>query len=205
MLFYRVLRKLHGPFDFAGANQAILRQMQGSTFDIIWLDKAMTISAGTLRKAKAMQPNCRIIGYSLDDMYSRHNQSRRFLSNLPLYDAYFTTKTYNVAELRSLGCPRVEFTGNAFDPHTHRPIELDEADRRQYGAEVGFVGTFEGERAGHINYLAENGVSIQVRVMVGKAGRSCTHRLRLKPNRRTATRTRRRSAGRKSAFVFCAR
>ena len=34
MLFYRAVRKLHGPFDFAGANLAIIRQMQDRAFDL---------------------------------------------------------------------------------------------------------------------------------------------------------------------------
>ncbi len=161
-LAYRVARKLFGRLDLAGANAAIMSHMRREHCDVLWLDKALTIAPQTLRMVKSIQPACRIIGYSMDDMYARHNQSRRFLKSLPLYDAYFTTKTYGVAELRSLGCRRVEFTGNAFDKHTHRPIELTAEDREYFGADVGFVGTFEEERAELMNYLAENGVPVQI-------------------------------------------
>ena len=159
---YRVARKLLGRMDLAGVNGGIIAHLRNYHCDILWLDKAMTIALHTLEQVKRIQPECRIIGYSMDDMNAKHNQTRRFLSNLPLYDAYFTTKTYGVAELRALGCPRVEFTGNAFDVHTHRPMELTDEDRRYYGTSVGFVGTFEEERAGLMNYLAENGVPVQI-------------------------------------------
>ena len=41
-------------------------------------------------------------------------------------------------------------------------MELTDEDRRYYGTAVGFVGTFEEERAGLMNYLAENGVPVQI-------------------------------------------
>lgn len=159
---YRVARKVFGRMDLAGANAAIVKHLRSVDCDVLWLDKALTIWPQTLRVVKTIQPTCRIIGYSMDDMNARHNQSRHFLKSLPLHDAYFTTKTYGVAELRNLGCPRVEFTGNAFDIHTHRPVELSAEDRQYYGADVGFVGTFEQERAGLMNFLAEKGIPVQI-------------------------------------------
>ena len=99
---YRVARKLLGRMDLAGVNGGIIAHLRNYHCDILWLDKAMTIAPHTLEQVKRIQPECRIIGYSMDDMNAKHNQTRRFLSNLPLYDAYFTTKTYGVAELRAL-------------------------------------------------------------------------------------------------------
>ncbi|GAI07177.1 unnamed protein product, partial [marine sediment metagenome] len=59
-----------------------------------------------------------IAGYSPDDMAGRHNQSSQFLKALPFYDTYFTTKSYNVDELKNLGCPNVKFIENAYDPYS---------------------------------------------------------------------------------------
>ena len=158
----RVIRKLVGPLDLAKLNRRIDDEMRRSAYDILWLDRPLTISPATFRAVKRLQPNCQIVGYSLDDMNARHNQSRRFLRTLPLYDYFFTTKTYGVPELKALGCPRVEFTGNAFDPAVHRPIELTDQDRKMYGCDVGFIGTFEEDRAAQMNYLAHRGVEVQI-------------------------------------------
>ena len=65
-----------------------------------------------------------------------------------------TTKSFNVAELPALGARGVFFVDNAFDPETHRPLVLDEAERRRFAADVGFVGTFERERADTMLELA---------------------------------------------------
>jgi len=158
----RVMRKLGLPMDLAGVNRHIVAAMHRQTFDILWLDKGLLIKPATLRAARALQPACRIVGYSPDDMYGKHNQSRHFLQHLPLYDMFFTTKSYGVAELKQLGCPRVEFVGNAYDPHTHRPMELTAHERAQLGGEMGFIGAWEREREHSIFRLAQAGKRIRV-------------------------------------------
>ena len=80
-------------------------------------------------------------GYSLDDMNASHNQSRKFLQIAAIVRLLLHHQNLGVVELKALGCPRVEFTGNAFDPAVHRPVESTDADRRAYECDVGFVGT----------------------------------------------------------------
>jgi spore maturation protein CgeB len=161
-VLYRAVRKFSGPWDFAGANAAILSNLERAEFDVLWLDKALTVKRRTLEAVKRLRPRCKIIGFSLDDMYAAHNHSRRFLNHLPLYDLFITTKSYGVGELKSLGCRQVEFIDNAFDVYTHRPIELTAEDHRKYDCNVGFVGTFEQERADLMAYLGENDISVQI-------------------------------------------
>jgi len=168
-LFYRISGKLFRmglnafkPKDLAGANKAISEHFQRAKWDILWMDKALTIEAKTLQEVKERQTDCRIVGYSPDDMFARHNQSRQFLEHIRFYDAFFTTKSYGVNELHSLGCPRVVFVGNAFDPHTHYPRELSELDRKRFGGNVGFIGAYEPERAQSMYHLARAGIPVRV-------------------------------------------
>ncbi len=158
----RVRRRLRGPRDWTGANEKILEWMARAPFDVLWIDKGLTINADTLRAVKARQPGCKILGFSPDDMYQRHNQSPQFLRHLPLYDFFFTTKTFGVTELQSIGCPRVAFQQNGYDPDTHRPLTLSDEERARYGGAVGFVGSWESQRASSILRLAEAGVPVRV-------------------------------------------
>lgn len=151
-----------GPLDLAGINRQILDLARTRPLDVLWLDKALRVRPSTLRRVKEARPSCIILGYSPDDMAARHNQSGQFLRCLPWYDVYFTTKTYGVQELRSLGCPRVHFVANAFDADTHRPVALTAARKELLGAPVGFVGTFETERARSIQFLASQGIDVRV-------------------------------------------
>lgn len=162
MFFERVLRKLLGPRDLAGANEAIVQAAERNSVDVLWIDKGLTIHPETLQAVRERRPYCRIVGYSPDDMMNPNNQSRRFLEGLPLHDVYFTTKSYGVKELKGLGCRRAYFVGNAYDPYTHRPLLLTDEQRASLGGLVGFIGQWEPERSESICRLAESGVQIRV-------------------------------------------
>lgn len=161
-LYSRVCRKIAGPQDRVNANDFILQAMRTQVFDMLWIDKGLTVHAKTLKLARARQPRCRIVGFSPDDMMNRANQSRHFLKGLPHYDYFITTKSYNVAELEELGCPKVLFMDNAYDPNIHRPMPVGESERERFGGPVGFVGQWEPERAESLRNLAFAGIPVRV-------------------------------------------
>ena len=164
---YRLLRSgivpgFHGVPDRAKANQQILERTRSEQYDVLWLDKGLTISAATLREVKRRQPECLIGGYCCDDMMHPANQSRQFLEHLGMYDAFFTTKTYNVQELMALGCRRPIFMVNTYDPATHRPVGVTASERAALGGEVGCIGAWERPRAEVLNVIAKEGISVRV-------------------------------------------
>ena len=162
-IFNRINRRIFGPKDDAKANIAICDYLLvKNDFEILWIDKGMTINSSTLNLVKLYNPLLKIIGYSPDDMGSSHNQSRRFISTLPCYDFYITTKSYGLNELKQLGAKKVLMIDNAYDENTHFPITTDTtfADL-EYNA-VGFIGTFEKERSQSIKFAANNGIKISI-------------------------------------------
>lgn len=181
----RMLRRIQGKLyrlgwecnspgdDLAGINVKILDHFRKSTWDILWVDKGLTIRRETLRGVRELQPDCAIIGYSPDDMAARHNQSPQFLGGLDLHDIYITTKSYGVAELKALGCRNVLFCGNAYDPHCHRPVQLSEEERKMLGGPVGFIGAFESQRAESIYCVAHAGFKVRI---WGPGWKRCRHR-----------------------------
>lgn len=158
----RVMRKLCGPRDRSGANDSVIRQVRDAKFDLAWIDKGLTILPHTIEKIRDFQPHCNIIGYSPDDMMNRANQSRQFLAGLRLYDCFITTKSYNVSELETLGCPKVLFIDNSYDPETHKPLPADMQSRARLGGTVGFIGQWEPERAQSLRKLALAGIAVRV-------------------------------------------
>jgi spore maturation protein CgeB len=150
--------KMRRPMDAAGVNARIAEDGPGA--DIVWIDKGVTIRPETLASLRARAPSVSIIGYSPDDMINRNMSSHFFRRTLPFYDVFFTTKTYNVAELRDLGCRRVIFVPNAYDPATHRPLDgAGNASR----VDVGFIGTYEPDRASLLTRLAGAGIQVVIR------------------------------------------
>ena len=161
-IYSRIVRKITGPQDRVDANTCILDSLRTRRFDLLWIDKGLTIHAKTLEDVKKSYPNCLIVGFSPDDMLNPNNQSRHFLTGLSFYDFYVTTKSFNVSELRGLGCKNVLCIDKAYDPHTHRPLVLNETDRQRLGGCVGFIGQWEAARAKSLRALASAGVALRV-------------------------------------------
>jgi spore maturation protein CgeB len=162
----RLLRRLERRFlrvvRHPSLDREILDGLRSSQPDILWLDKIDCLRPETLEEARRLQPGIRIVGFSLDDMMNPDNKIRFFVEALPCYDIYFTTKSFGVPELEAFGCPRVEFVDNSFDPNTHRPVELSAEERERYGGPVGFIGTYEEERAHSIAALGRAGITVKV-------------------------------------------
>jgi len=148
--------------DWGGVNQQLSKQIEQNEFDVLWIDKGTDIKPAVFHAFRRRFPKGKIIGYSPDDMMVAANKSRLFMATLPYYDAFFTTKSFHLEELKSLGCKRVRFIDNGFDDRIHRPLQLTAEERERFGHPVIFIGAYEEERANYIRYLAENGVSVRV-------------------------------------------
>lgn len=146
-----------------GADAARLLALAGAQpWDIIWLEKALTIGPETMTRLRRDCPAALLLGFSPDDMHARHNQSQQFRASLPHYDAFLTNKSYNVAELKELGCRHVVFIGNGFDPASFRPLPVAQADIERLGGDVGFIGSYERDRAQAMLALARAGIAVRV-------------------------------------------
>jgi len=154
--------KFRRPADLAGTNKKMIAAVKNRTFDIIWIEKGNVVKPKTLNIVKRILPAALLVSCSEDDMYGLHNRSLFYDRGLRLYDIVFTTKVYNLLELKILGARQTELFLDAYDEHLHKPMILSQDDRIKFGCEVGFVGSFEEDRAQQMLFLAENGVKISV-------------------------------------------
>lgn len=162
-LMRRVRQRLRVPGDPADANRGLLRAV-GDGADILWIEAAGMIRAGTLRRARAINPRIGILWYSEDDMMNLRHRSLWLDAALPLFDLWVTTKSFNTRddEMPSRGVRNVLFVNNSCDPALHRPMDLDQDARARLGAPVSFVGSCEEPRARSLLHLAENGFTVRV-------------------------------------------
>ena len=164
-VLYWLFRNNLGNFrllDLNKTNERILDCFRKNSWDVLWLDKALVVDKQTLQIVQNTQPNCFIIGFSHDDMANRHNQSKQFLEHLPLYDVFYTTKSYNVNELKEMGCKRCKFINNSFHPQVHRPIKFPRSVITQDKYSVGFIGFWEREREYLFRKIAQSGIKINI-------------------------------------------
>ncbi|MFC1488289.1 glycosyltransferase [Thermodesulfobacteriota bacterium] len=155
-------RRTGYPLEMKNENQKIIDAVPQKRYDIVWVDKGLTIRPKTLDFIHRQQPQAVILSFSVDDMANPENQSRYYLKCVPRYDLHVTTKTPNVSELKEFGAKHVFYIENGYDPHVHRPVEITEEDKKQYGAGIGFVGGYETARAESLLRLAEAGIPVRV-------------------------------------------
>ncbi len=158
----RVFWRLKLPLDWVGVNKKILAELGKEKFDIIWIEKGNLIRPATLKHIKTNFPETKLISSSEDDMGRSHNRSFYYLWGLKYYDIVFTTKTYNLDELKTLGAKRTELFLDAYNEDIHHSMDLTPEEKDMYFAEVGFAGSFEEDRAQRMLYLAQNGIRVVV-------------------------------------------
>jgi spore maturation protein CgeB len=161
-LIERILWKLGVPYDVTGANLVIKKEMNKTEFNLVWIDKGMVIYPSTLNWIKNKFPKCILIFCSEDDMFAKHNRTPYFDRGISFYDFIFTTKVYNLEELKTIGAKETVLMLDSYDEKNHLPLELSIEDRKTYQGEVGFIGSFEEDRAQKILYLAEHGVVVNI-------------------------------------------
>ena len=160
-IYLKFLIKIGFPMDITNANQNIVNKIKKQKPDILWLDKANTIKPKTLQIVKKISPQTKIIGYSPDYMTRHVNRSFYFVKSLKYYDFFFTTKSYGVKELKKLGAKKVFFVNNSYDPNSHKKIILSHKEKQKFKSQVGFVGTWEKDRARYIRFIASSGIQVK--------------------------------------------
>ena len=163
-LYFRLAWKLGVHIDTEQVNQKIQTIAAIEKPDLLWIEKGNMIRPSTLKAVRARSPATIIASYSDDDMFHPINHTRAYLGCLPLYDAVFTTKSYNANpdELPRLGAKHCVMVDKAYDPDQHKQVELTAAESAELGADISFIGSFAPERGETLNFLGDNGISVVV-------------------------------------------
>jgi hypothetical protein len=106
------------------------------------------IRPATLLQLKISVPGVKIANVFPDMVF---NIRDGMFASLPLYDLFCIHTRSGVPFLKQAGCRNAFYLPLAADPTIHRPIELDEADRRTFATDLVFVGT---PRPEHVELFA---------------------------------------------------
>ncbi len=91
--------------------------------------------------------------YYGEDFFNSRTTTRTLREAAPYYDWFFTTKSFNVAEMAALGMTRVVYSPHAYRENCHYPVKVGKADAQRCGSDLVFVGTWETERAAVLETL----------------------------------------------------
>ena len=160
-IWHRIRWKLRWPADVLEENRRLIDAARQGRPDIVIIDNSKVISRRTLRALRDKGVK-RLIYYTPDDVVAKHNLSFPLKHTFPEWDIVFTTKTFNVPELQSMGVRRPVLVGKSYDPDLHLQMEQADVGDEYEKYDVVFVGTYEKERCVSINALADAGFRVVV-------------------------------------------
>lgn len=132
--------------------------------DLIFVCKGWHVSPKTLLIIKKRWPNIPIFCFNQENPFSLWNISYSnpwILKSIPYYDVYFTWGKFLIDKIKEAGGKRVEYLALGYDPKFNYPSEPDNTEeRKKYGSDIAFVGSWDKEREEWLNHLADSDLKI---------------------------------------------
>ncbi len=160
-LLARAAARTRWPIDIWHENRQLLAAARAARPDMVLVENRAVIRRATLRRIRA-ETGARLAYLSPDDVMARHNLTGWLRGSFAEWDVFFTTKTFNVDELRQAGVRNPVLIGNIYTPSEHRPLTVAEVGEEFEAFDVVFVGQYERDRAASLRRLAEAGLSVLV-------------------------------------------
>jgi spore maturation protein CgeB len=157
-----VFFKLKIPLDKEKHNDRIISLCKEYSYDYVFIVKGNHIKPSTLKKIKQTNKQVKIISWTQDDMYAWHNRTFYYSRGLKYYDLVVTQKSYNCKsdELPSLGAKKILFQNKSYLPKIHKPH--NDSLKKEFKHDVLFIGSAELERFRSMNFLAKNGITVNI-------------------------------------------
>ncbi len=175
----RIRHRLRWPADKSNLNERLRCAVIEHGPSIVFIDSTRVLARSTIRAIRENHA-ATVSFYSPDDVGQPHNSSRQLASCDREWDVFFTTKTFNVPELRARNVRNPVLIGKSFDQEIHRPMSPDEVGSDYERYDVVFAGTPEEPRLRSLNFLAEAGIRV---IVFGSFRRADLHpSIELRPN-----------------------
>ena len=127
--------------------------------DMLWVDKGRWLFPKTLASIQSM--GIKAVYYTPDAAFY-HNQSRWLRGCLPLYDLVVTTKPYEVDLYKQHNVKRLVLKRPMFDARIHHPMKVSEEDKKRFGCDIVFIGTYTPGRDTYLIPLIEAGFDVAI-------------------------------------------
>ena len=148
--------------DQGNLNKRLLDEVQANDYDIVWIDKGNVLYPKTLKRIKEIRPKCILVHYMIDDFMNPYHRTKQIIDTVPLYDYYIVNRVANIDELKYYGCKHPICVFMSYESRFHYPRQITQDDVMRLGGDVGFIGTYEEERAQSVLYLANHGVKVRI-------------------------------------------
>jgi spore maturation protein CgeB len=143
-------------------DRPIFEAVKQSRPSLIWVDQGAYLGAGLIAKLRTL--SVPIVNYTTDDPFGGRDGRRfdRYLTAVPFYDLLAVVREENIAEAHARGARNVLRVWMSADEVAHRPRPLTDEDRRRWGSEICFAGTWMPERGPFMAELVRAGLPLSI-------------------------------------------
>ena len=105
-----------------------------------------------------------VISYNVDDPFGRRERVRWriYRKSVPFYDLVAVVRKPNIGEAKKAGGRKVTYVHRSADEIAHACRPISAADRKNWGSDVVFVGTWMPERGPFVAKLLQLGVPLSI-------------------------------------------
>ena len=135
-------------------NRSLERSAKKMHPDVVWFDKVVEVTPLTIKAIKE-RTRAILVHYNPDDPFGRYRVGwRLFRKAIPLYDLHLVARDQNIQEYMAFGAKRIERLYRGYSERFHRPDDESGKPCAKLH-EVGFIGSYERERAEILRYLTD--------------------------------------------------
>jgi len=159
----RYCRRLFRWFLAIPLQKEMLKAVIKEKPNLILVLKGSLIKPKTISGIKKSLPRTLIFNFNPDNPFNtwHHGISNSWIKkSIPLYDAYFIWGKFLLGPLKKAGAKNVEYLPFGYDFKLHHPIQASEKDKKYYGSDVAFIGTWDEERQWWANHLLDYDLKI---------------------------------------------
>lgn len=141
----------------AFVNKMILNDLNKFNPDLVLVFKGFCLWPQTIRSIKEKK-RCLIFCYNTDSPFNISapgSSNKNILNSIPCYDLYLTFGDKLIDGIKKAGAGKVEVLSFGFDPDSHAPVEVSEEEKKHYGNDLVFVGSWDEEREGWLSNLKD--------------------------------------------------
>ncbi len=157
----KILERVIRPLQLNEFNNAIKAKIKLFKPDVVFVYKGAFVYPATLQFAK--QNNCKIVLFYPDVSTTAHGVN--IPASIPLYDLIFTTKTFGITDMQSkYGAKNTSFVPHGFDPEIHRKHTISPDDKKNFGCDVSFIGTWSPKKELWLSILKQKCPEIDLKI-----------------------------------------
>ncbi len=155
--FFRLL----SPWSFKILNDKLLRMVHDIQPDLILIIKGTIILPRTLIEIKKIT-QAQVFNFNPDNPFNLNSGASNNLirESIPYYDCYFIWGRFLMSELLNKKARRVEYLPFGYDPILHYPVIVNDKEKKIYGNDLVFVGTWDKEREAFLAQVADYDLAI---------------------------------------------